>query len=268
MKYLFGPVPSRRYGRSLGVDLSILKTCTLNCRFCQLGDTQQLTLDRTDQPPIEAVLGELRHWLTRQEPLDYITASGSGEPTLHLHFGDLFRFVRSETAFRSLLLSNGSLFTLPEVRREAALADVVKVSLNAWDQASFEALVRPHPALRFDAILEGFCAFRQIFSGRLDVEVFVVPGMNDTVAQIDRIAALAKRFSPDDISLNTAVRPTADRTLTACSSEQLAHLATRFSCPAQASGPQNTTLPPNMTQEEREALHLRHPLKPENGSAQ
>lgn len=261
MKYLFGPVPSRRYGRSLGVDLSILKTCTLNCRFCQLGDTQTVTITRTDQPPIEDVLGELRQWLTRGEPLDYITASGSGEPTLHLHFGDLFRFVRAETSFRSLLLSNGSLFTLPEVRREAALADVVKVSLNAWDQASFEQIVRPHPALKFEAILEGYYAFRQIFSGRLDLEVFIIPGINDTVEQIDRIAALAQRFSPDDISLNTAVRPTADRTLVACPCEQMAQLATRFQIHAHDSGPQDTTVPANMTQEEKDALHVRHPFK-------
>jgi wyosine [tRNA(Phe)-imidazoG37] synthetase (radical SAM superfamily) len=261
MKYLFGPVPSRRYGRSLGVDLSILKTCTLNCRFCQLGDTQAVTITRTDQPPIEEVLGELRQWLTRHEPLDYITASGSGEPTLHLHFGDLFRFVRAETPFRSLLLSNGSLFTLPEVRREAALADVVKVSLNAWDQASFEQIVRPHPSLSFEAILEGYRAFRQIFSGRLDLEVFIIPGINDTVEQIDRIASLAQRFSPDDISLNTAVRPTADRSLVACPGEQMAQLATRFRIHAHDSGPQDTTVPGNMTQEEKDALHVRHPFK-------
>jgi len=261
MNYLFGPVPSRRYGRSLGVDLSILKTCSLNCRFCQLGNTEHVTLTRTDEPPIEDVLVELRQWLTRNEPLDYITASGSGEPTLHLHFGDLFRFIRAETSFRSLLLSNGSLFTRPEVRHDAALADVVKISLNAWDQASFEYIVRPHPALRFEDILDGYCAFRQCFSGRLDLEVFIVPGINDTVEQIDRIAALAQRFSPDDISLNTAVRPTADRRLTACPNEHLAQLATRFSSPAHASGPQHTTLPPNMTQEEKDALHLRHPFQ-------
>lgn len=262
MKYLFGPVPSRRYGRSLGVDLSLFKTCTLNCCFCQLGDTQATTLTRTAQPPIEDVLSELREWLLRGEPLDYITASGSGEPTLHIHFGDLFRFVRAETPYRSLLLSNGTLFTLPEVRREAALADVVKLSLNAWDQASFEKIVRPHASLRFDAILESYCAFRQEYQGRLDLEVFIVPGMNDTPEQVDRIAELAQRFRPDDISLNTAVRPTADASLRACPSDQMAQLASRFRTPAHDSGPQNTPIPTNMTAEERAALALRHPLKP------
>jgi len=261
MKYLFGPVPSRRYGRSLGVDLSRFKTCTLNCCFCQLGNTPATTLERTAEPPIQEVLSELRLWLARGEPLDYITASGSGEPTLHLHFGDLFRFVRAETPFRSLLLSNGTLFTLPEVRHEAAQADVVKLSLNAWDQASFEKIVRPHPSLRFEAILESYCIFRQMFSGRLDLEVFIVPGMNDTPDQVDRIAELAKRFNPDDISLNTAVRPTADPSLRACPSEQMAQLTARFSSPAHDSGPQNTPFPTHLTAEERAALALRHPLK-------
>jgi wyosine [tRNA(Phe)-imidazoG37] synthetase (radical SAM superfamily) len=262
MKYLFGPVPSRRYGRSLGVDLSRFKTCTLDCCFCQLGHTPHTTLERTAEPPIHEVLAELRLWLTRGEPLDYITASGSGEPTLHLHFGDLFRFVRAETPYRSLLLSNGTLFTLPEVRREAALADVVKLSLHAWDQASFEKIVRPHPSLRFDEILDGYSTFRQAFKGRLDLEVFIVPGINDKPEQVERIAELARRFSPDDISLNTAVRPTADPALNACPQEKMAALSSLFNASAHDSGPQNKPIPANLTTEERAALALRHPLKP------
>ena len=170
--HLFGPVPSRRYGLSLGVDLAAPKTCTLDCIFCQLGATPRTTLTRTDSPPMDAILAELRHWLARtetekKERLDFVTAAGSGEPTLHLRFGDLFRFARAEMPGRSLLLSNGSLFYLPEVRRDAALADVVKLSLHAWDQASFERISRPHPLLRFDAILDGYRAFRQSFLCRL-----------------------------------------------------------------------------------------------------
>ena len=165
MQFLFGPVPSRRYGRSLGVDLSTPKTCTLDCRFCQLGHTPTPTLDRTDTPPIAAVLAELRQWAASGGTADFITASGSGEPTLHRHFADLFRYVRAETPCRALLLTNGTLLTLPEVRRDAALAHVVKLSLHAWDQPSFERIVRPHPALRFDAILDGYRAFRDLFTG-------------------------------------------------------------------------------------------------------
>lgn len=262
MKYLFGPVPSRRYGRSLGVDLSVPKTCTLDCCFCQLGPTPQTCIVRSGTPPLEEVLRELRQWLSTGQPLDFITASGSGEPTLHLRFGDLFRFVHAETPYRGLLLSNGSLFFLPEIRREAALADVVKVSLHAWDQASFERIVRPHPSLRFDAILEGYCAFRQMFAGRLDLEVFIVPGLNDTVEQAARIAALARRFSPDEISINTAVRPTADQQITVCPPERLHELRALFGETARESGAQ-PPIPSTFSEEEKTDLRLRHPLRDE-----
>jgi len=260
MRYLFGPVPSRRYGRSLGVDLSTPKTCTLNCRFCQLGDTPQTTITRTGIPAIADVLGELRQWLSTHVPVDFITASGSGEPTLHTHFGDLFRFVRAETPHQSLLLSNGTLFSLPDIRRDAALADVVKISLHAWDQESFERTVRPHPSLRLDAILDGYRAFRDEFSGRLDLEVFIMPGVNDTPEHAQRIAALARSFNPDGISLNTAVRPTADRQMTACPPERLAELKAIFGATASESGSQ-TPIPDNLSPKEREALSLRHPTK-------
>ncbi len=260
MRYLFGPVPSRRYGRSLGVDLSVPKTCTLDCRFCQLGPTARTTVSRTDEPPIEEVLAELRAWLATGQPADFITASGSGEPTLHARFGDLFRFVRGETPCRSLLLSNGTLFTLPEVRQDAALADVVKVSLHAWDQASFERAVRPHPSLRFDAILDGYRAFRQAFAGRLDLEVFILPGLNDAPEQAQRIADLARSFSPDIITLNTAVRPPADADVTACPPERLQALSALFGPAAHEGGAEPATAPAALSEEALVALVSRHPV--------
>ena len=258
--HLFGPVPSRRYGRSLGVDLAVPKTCTLNCRFCQLGPTPQTSVNRTDQPPIAEILSELRGWLATGQIADFITACGSGEPTLHTHFGDLFHFVRAETACRSLLLSNGSLFHLPEVRRDAALADVVKISLHAWDQASFEQIARPHPSLRFDAILEGYRAFRQQFSGRLDLEVFIVPGLNDQLDQAQCIACLAQSFSPDTITLNTAVRPPADNSVTACPPERLQAITSLFGPAAQETGAEPATAPVALTEEAITALVSRHPV--------
>ena len=260
-QHLFGPVPSRRYGRSLGVDLSLPKTCTLDCRFCQLGPTPATTVARHEQPPITEVLGELRRWFGEGRAADYVTASGSGEPTLHRHFGELFRFVRAETPCRSLLLSNGTLFTLPEVRRDAALADVVKLSLHAWDQASFEQVVRPHPSLRLSAILDGYRAFRGAFAGRLDLEVFVVPGFNDAPEQAARIAALAATFAPDEITLNTAVRPPADGAVTACPPERLRALTALFGPAARAGGAEPATAGAEPASDEAlAALVSRHPI--------
>jgi len=210
---------------------------------------------------MEDVLDELRVWF-KQHPaptLDFITASGSGEPTLHIRFGDLFRFVRAETPYKSLMLSNGTLFSLPEIRREAALADVVKISLHAWDQESFERTVRPHPSLRLEAILDGYRAFRDEFSGRLDLEVFIMPGMNDTPEQAERIATLARSFRPDGISLNTAVRPTADSQIIACPPERLAELKAIFGAVATESGAQ-VAIPDGLSPEAKEAIVRRHPL--------
>jgi len=265
-KYLFGPVPSRRYGRSLGVDLAVPKTCTLDCRFCQLGATPHATLTRVDTPPMDVILAELRRWLAQAgrreegEELDFITASGSGEPTLHLRFGDLFRFVRAETPCRSLLLSNGSLFYLPEVRRDAALADVVKLSLHAWDQASFERVSRPHPSLRFDAILDGYRDFRQSFTGRLDLEVFIIPGLNDRDDQVRRIAELARGFAPDAITLNTAVRPPADSEVTTCPPERLHALNALFGTAARESGAEPSRASGDLNGDALIALVERHPM--------
>ncbi len=259
-RFLFGPVHSRRYGRSLGVDLSIPKTCTLDCRFCQLGTTAQTTVTRTDKPPIADILDELRHWLSSGQILDFITASGSGEPTLHLNFGDLFRFTRAETPCRSLLLSNGTLFHLSEVRRDAALADVVKVSLHAWDQASFERVTRPHPSLRFEAIVDGYRTFRQQFTGRLDLEVFIIPGINDTEEQAQRISDLAQSFNPDAITLNTAVRPPADSSITICSPERMRALTTLFGPAAHEGGAEPKTATVELTESALIALVSRHPV--------
>lgn len=259
MKYLFGPVSSRRYGRSLGVDLAVPKTCTLSCRFCQLGPTEHPTLTRSDLPPVADVLAELDAWAAAGNKADFVTASGSGEPTLHLHFGDVFRWARAHGC-RSLLLSNGSLFTLPEVRRDAALADVVKVSLHAWDQASFEAVNRPHPALRLDAIVEGYRQFRREFKGRLDLEVFIVPGINDQPWQVSRIAGLAETFAPDTVSLNTAIRPAADASVVALPEEKLAALLPVFGPHAHITGkePGATLIP--YTEDALIALVSRHPV--------
>ncbi len=259
MKYIFGPVTSRRYGRSLGVDLTVPKTCCFNCLFCQIGPTPQTTLNRTDQPPIADILTELRQWLSSDTPADFITAAGSGEPTLHLHFVEILRFARDETHCRSLLLSNGALFTLPEVRRDAKLADVVKLSLHAWDQSSFERIARPHPSLRFEAIIDGYRQFRTEFKGRIDLEVFIVPGINDTPEQIRQVAEIAATFKPDTIMLNTAVRPPADNSVARCPQEHLRLLVQLFTPTAQAVGDEPAASFPELTPETLVELVSRHP---------
>jgi wyosine [tRNA(Phe)-imidazoG37] synthetase (radical SAM superfamily) len=205
--HLFGPVPSRRFGRSLGVDLTPRKTCTLDCVFCQLGRTNHKTMTRKEYVPVEAVLAELGMWIKENGKADYITLSGSGEPTLHSGFGEVLKFIRSHSSIPAVLLTNGTLLYLPEVQEAACHADIVKTSLSAWDQASFGWVNRPHLELAFDRVIEGQKAFRARFKGQLWLEVFLVAGMNSLPSDVAKIAVLAKEIRTERIHLNTAVRP-------------------------------------------------------------
>jgi wyosine [tRNA(Phe)-imidazoG37] synthetase (radical SAM superfamily) len=227
-KYLFGPVPSRRFGRSLGVDLTPYKTCTLDCVFCQLGRTTDKTLNRKEYVPTDAVIEEISEWLKTDGKADYMTLAGSGEPTLHNRFKEVLAFIRNNCKISTALLTNGTLLHLPEVRDAALLADVVKVSLSVWDQGSFGWVNRPHPQLRFDKFIEGQRAFRKQFKGELWIEVFLVKGMNAMPTDISRIAALAQDIEPDRIHLNTVVRPPAEDIAAPLSKERLSSLCHLF----------------------------------------
>jgi len=227
-KYLFGPVPSRRLGRSLGVDLTPFKTCTLDCIFCQLGRTTNKTLDRHEYAPIRHVESELDAWIKGGGKADYITLSGSGEPTLHTRFGDVLQFVHDRTAIPTALLSNGTLFCQPAVREAAQRADLVKLSLSAWDQFSFEHINRPHLDLKFQNIVDGYRAFRRGFQGKLWIEVFLIWGTNSVPGDVEKIAALTETVGPDEIHLNTAVRPPAEEFALAMPREEMEALAGLF----------------------------------------
>ena len=209
-RHLFGPVPSRRFGRSLGIDLTPFKTCSLDCIFCQLGRTTRLTTERAEWVDTRAVLREIDQWLASGGAADYVTLSGSGEPTLHTGFGTVIRHVRELTDIPVALLSNGTLFSLTAVREAALQASVVKLSLSGGDQATFQRVNRPHPDIRIDSMVEGYRAFRKAFHGRLVLEVFLVRGINETPEAVKKIAALAATVEADEIHLNTAVRPPAE----------------------------------------------------------
>lgn len=206
-RYLFGPVPSRRLGLSLGVDLNPVKVCSEDCVFCQVARTTTLTLERKEWVPVTDVLAEFDRWASTGQKADFVTLSGSGEPTLHARFGDVLRQVKSAERFQTALLSNGSLMWLPEVRQDAAEADVVKVTLSAWDEESFRRIHRPAPGLTFARLLEGERAFRKEHAGKLWVEVMLLPGYNDSPDQVAAIAKLVNSLEADAVHLNTATRP-------------------------------------------------------------
>lgn len=227
-QHLFGPVPSRRFGRSLGIDLTPSRACSLDCVFCQVGRTRDLTRERREYVPTNDVCDELSRWVESGGTADIMTLAGSGEPTLHTGFGRVLNYAAEISGSPTLLLSNGTLFPLPEVRMDAAHADIVKVSLSAWDADSFDAVNRPHPSLHLEQILDGYRAFREEFTGQLHLEVILVQGINDAPEQVARIAALATSFSPDVIQLNTVVRPPADGGAAAVAGETVDELAGLF----------------------------------------
>ncbi|HKL20628.1 MAG TPA: radical SAM protein [Tichowtungia sp.] len=209
-KTLFGPVPSRRLGRSLGIDVTPEKTCSFDCLFCQCGKTLHRATDRSELVPFDAVCAEMEQWLAEDGQADVITFAGSGEPTLYSRLGELIAFIKQKTDVPVILLTNGTLLHRPDVRDEAAKADIVKISLSAWDDASFQAVNRPAPGISFEQTVQGEQAFRKQFSGGLWLEVFLMAGINDTPEQVKKIAAIAETIRPDKIHLNTAVRPPAE----------------------------------------------------------
>lgn len=227
-KYLFGPVPSRRLGLSLGIDIVPFKVCTLDCIYCQLGKTTEKTIKRKKYVPIEAVLAELEQRLTEGVKTDYITISGSGEPTLNCLLGELIDGIKKITDIPVAVLTNGTLFYDCEVRADCAKADVVLPSLDAADQQTFEKINRPHPDISIDMLLDGLVKFRDEFAGQIWLEIFIIEGFNADSTQIDKIKQAVERIRPDRIQLNTAVRPTAETAVEKTSLEKLRAIAEKL----------------------------------------
>jgi wyosine [tRNA(Phe)-imidazoG37] synthetase (radical SAM superfamily) len=211
MKYVFGPVPSRRLGRSLGVDPIPFKTCNWNCVYCQLGRTQPLTNERKEYVPANDVVAEVRKALRAQgDAVDWITFGGSGEPTLHASLGRMIREVKGLTTVPVAVLTNGALLHRPEVRRDLLAADAVLPTLDAGCEAVYRRVNRARGDLTFMSLVEGLVAFRSEYSGRLWVEVMLVRGLNDSARSLREIADILDRIRPDAVHVNTAVRPPAE----------------------------------------------------------
>jgi wyosine [tRNA(Phe)-imidazoG37] synthetase (radical SAM superfamily) len=209
---VFGPVPSRRLGRSLGIDLVPLKTCTYDCIYCQLGRTTNQTLERKIYVPGRQVIEELEEKLSSlSSPPDYITFSGSGEPTLNLEIGGVIREITRLTKIPIAVLTNGSLLHLETVRNALLNADLVIPSLDADSPHLWKFINRPHPSLRFSQILGGLKDFCQEFGGQVWLEVMLCGGMNDGFKEIQSLREAIDGIGPERIQLNTVIRPPAEK---------------------------------------------------------
>lgn len=210
--HVFGPVPSRRLGRSLGVDPLPLKTCNFSCVYCQLGRTRRRQLRRHSFVNISDIVSEIATTLAHHDrgTVDWITFVGSGETTLYSRLGTLVRFVKTMSEIPVAVITNGSLLHLPRVRRELEAADAVLTGLDAGTSSLFRAVNRPHPELDFETHIGGLVDFGREHAGRLWVEVMLVEGLNDSDDALAAIAEVLRRVGPDEIHVTTPTRPPAE----------------------------------------------------------
>lgn len=206
--YLFGPVPSRRLGMSLGVDLVPRKVCSLDCVYCEVGKTSKLSLERKEYIPYDKIVSELEHYFQNSPEPDYITFSGSGEPSLNSRIGDVLEFIKKKKPHIPIaVLTNGSLLYQPEVRRELLKADVVLPSLDAGSKEVFQKINAPAKGLIFEKYVQGLQDFRAEFSGKIWLEVFILPDYNMEKEELLKMEQLIARIKPDSVQLNTLDRP-------------------------------------------------------------
>lgn len=206
--YLFGPVPSRRLGMSLGVDLVPRKVCSLNCVYCEVGNTTKLTTQRMEYVPAEKVIGELKHYFNNMPTPDYITFSGYGEPTLNSGIGKIIKYIKEiQPTIPIAVLTNGTLLSDQKVRHELMMADLVLPSLDAATKNSFEKINLPAKGLTIEDYILGIANFSKEFKGLIWLEVFILPGYNDTKNELNALKKALLRIKTDRIQLNTLDRP-------------------------------------------------------------
>jgi wyosine [tRNA(Phe)-imidazoG37] synthetase (radical SAM superfamily) len=227
-RFVYGPVPSRRLGRSLGIDPIPFKLCTYDCVYCQLGRTTKKTITRGPYVPVADVLEEVKRKLAAGVKPDYITLAGSGEPTLNSGIGAVIRGLKSLSDIPVAVITNGSLLWDPEVRDALQAADLVIPSLDAGDERLFRRINRPQTGISFDRMVDGLAEFTAQFPGRVWLEVFLLAGVNGIPAEVQKIAALAQRIAPDRIQLNTVLRPPAEKTARPLSPLQMRALSLIF----------------------------------------
>ncbi|MCF7858827.1 MAG: radical SAM protein [Candidatus Cloacimonetes bacterium] len=208
MKHLFGPVPSRRLGMSLGVDLVPHKVCSFNCIYCEVGRTTKRTIERKEYIPINEVITELASYLDQKPKLDYITFSGAGEPTLNSSIGKVVSFIKENyTQYKLALITNSSLLWRKEVRKEIRQLDLILPSLDAVSEDVFQKVNNPAQGLSAELIVEGLVKFNHEFDGEMWLEIFIVPNINDTKLELELIKKTIIEINPAKIQLNTLDRP-------------------------------------------------------------
>lgn len=226
--HIFGPVPSRRLGISLGLDIVLFKTCTLNCIYCQCGETSTLTLERKSFFDPEIILRELHDFNLNNKHIDYITFSGSGEPTLNKDIGEIITEIKRVTSIPVAVLTNGTLFFMKDVRQDLKEADLVLPSLDAASAEIFSRINRPHSDLPIKRVISGLIEFRKDFPGKIWLEVFIIKNINDDRKSIRELYEQIKLINPDKIQLNSLDRPPACQGVEPASTASLEQIVSQW----------------------------------------
>jgi wyosine [tRNA(Phe)-imidazoG37] synthetase (radical SAM superfamily) len=215
MKYIYGPIKSRRLGLSLGLNLSCDKICDLDCIYCQWGSAGKTFLERKEYAKAQDIIRELKSWLQNNpreaKALKFATLSGLGEPTLNTCIGELIDQVKKITGLKIAVITNSTLLGDPAVRRGLRKADLIVPSLDAVDPEIFKRIDRPHAGIKLDEIIAGLVALRKEFHGLIWLEIMLVAGINDGLDQIRKLSKVIERINPDKIQINSPVRATAEK---------------------------------------------------------
>lgn len=226
--HLYGPVPSRRLGFSLGVDFIPFKTCSLDCIYCQLGHGPKTTISRQAFIPAKDVLAEIKKKILSGVRIDFITFSGSGEPTLNTEIGLLIRELKKITDIPVAVLTNSTLLRIDDVRQALMSSDLVVPSLDAVTQDVFEKTNRPHKSLKVKDIISGLKKFHREFKGKIWIEILLVKGINDSVSHLKKLKEIISNLKPDKVQLNTVVRPPAEISASALSLNEMERIRAFF----------------------------------------
>ncbi|WP_249414393.1 radical SAM protein [Marinifilum caeruleilacunae] len=221
-KYLFGPIPSRRLGMSLGVDLVPKKVCSIDCVYCEVGKTTTLSIDREDYIEADKIKEELSHYLENNQAPDYVTITASGEPTLNANLEEIIAFVKqNEANIPVCIITNGTLLHDQKVRAALGQADLVLPSLDAATEPVFRKINRPHKQINFESYIQGMIDFAQEFKGKIWLEVFILPAYNDQKEELEALKKTIQQIKPDIVQLNTLDRPGTIAKLRGATQEEL-----------------------------------------------
>ena len=227
-KRVFGPVLSKRLGNSLGIDVIPHKTCSYNCIYCQLGSEEKTITDLTNYYSVDEIIYELKEALLNNKNIDYITFTGSGEPTLYKDLKKLIYEIKQITDIPVCVITNGSLLYKQEMRSNLLLADLIIPSLDAGNEETFKLIDNPNKEIDFDKMVEGLIEFKKVFKGEYWLEIFLLKDINDNEDELDDIIKIVKKIKPDRIQLITATRRVANEKAKALSDEELKKIKKYF----------------------------------------